>query len=1066
MSCFNRLRFRAALAALLLSSSAPGAFAPSRLLDDFETLDGWGAFPSEGAKATLATTDGKIGRALVMDFDLGAAYGYAIARKDFALELPANYQFTFDLRAESPVNNFEFKLTDAEGNVWWTKRIDVTFPTAWTTQHIRRGHLSFAWGPSQSAELRRINSLEFVVSSGTGGKGRLFIDNLRFEPIDDAAARAARATLGVSSKTGDGPHADEHGTVVTEWTPAGESGDDQWLALDFGYEREIGGLVLDWKDGNFAKAYDVLLSPDGRNWISAASVRNGNGGRDYVYLPEQQGRWLKLLVRADAARGCSLARLEVKGPEFAVTANAFFQTVAHDQPRGTYPRYTTPEQSYWTIVGSPADLSEALINTEGAIEVDQTRFMIEPFLFVDGKLVTWADVTLSQSLEKGYLPIPSVEWTSGDLTLTITAFAAGRAGPESRLIANYRVTSGGRPVKGKLFLAFRPFQVNPPWQGMQHPAGWARVNHIELRDGRVRADERTIIPLDAPSGFGATPFESGEIVEHLRRGELPAATTANDANGFASAALAYDFDLAANASQEFRLVSPFHAGGAIPAPNLSPADAARVVAQAHDATRALWESLLDRFQVRLPAKAQPVIDTIKSNLAYIFINQDGPRIQPGSRNYERSWIRDGSLTSTALLELGLKDEVRAYADWYAQFQFPSGKIPCVVDARGGDPTDEHDSHGQMIYLIMQVYHFTHDATWLRTKWDTVRKTVRFIHELRGRRKTDVYLHGTPEQRACYGLAPESISHEGYSAKPMHSYWDDFFLLRGLKDAVKIAGILGETAAQAEFAAERDDLAKDLYASIRLAMANHHIDYIPGSVELGDFDATSTTIALAPGGELGRIPEPALHRTFDRYFERFTHERLGSGDWTDFTPYENRVIGSFVYLGQKARAHTALDFFMSHRRPSGWNHWAEVVTRDPRTPRFIGDMPHTWSGSDFIRSVRAMFVYEREQDSALVLAAGVADAWVLDRAGVEVTHLPTYYGPIDYTLASTPASAGGAPREVVAMIGGDVTVPPGGIVLKSPLSRPITSVSGDGRLVAPGGDEIRIEKLPASVRIAY
>jgi hypothetical protein len=40
------------------------------------------------------------------------------------------------------------------------------------------------------------------------------------------------------------------------------------------------------------------------------------------------------------------------------------------------------------------------------------------------------------------------------------------------------------------------------------------------------------------------------------------------------------------------------------------------------------------------------------------------------------------------------------------------------------------------------------------------------------------------------------------------------------------------------------------------------------------------------------------------------------------------------------------------------------------------------------------------------------------------------------------------------------------VLKSPLSSPITSVSGDGRLVAPGGDEIRIEKLPASVRIAY
>ena len=94
---------------------------------------------------------------------------------------------------------------------------------------------------------------------------------------------------------------------------------------------------------------------------------------------------------------------------------------------------------------------------------------------------------------------------------------------------------------------------------------------------------------------------------------------------------------------------PFHGWSGSPRPDLSRAEAAGYVTTAHDATRRLWESMLDRFQVKLPPAAQPVIDTIKSNLAYIFINQDGPRIQPGSRNYQRSWIRDGSLTSTALL---------------------------------------------------------------------------------------------------------------------------------------------------------------------------------------------------------------------------------------------------------------------------------------------------------------------------------------------------------------------------------------------------------------------------------
>ena len=50
--------------------------------------------------------------------------------------------------------------------------------------------------------------------------------------------------------------------------------------------------------------------------------------------------------------------------------------------------------------------------------------------------------------------------------------------------------------------------------------------------------------------------------------------------------------------------------------------------------------------------------------------------------------------------------------------------------------------------------------------------------------TEAYTVGA--NKPFYGLLPQSISHEGYSAKPMHSYWDDFFALRGFKDAAFIA----------------------------------------------------------------------------------------------------------------------------------------------------------------------------------------------------------------------------------------------------------------------------------------
>jgi hypothetical protein len=57
----------------------------------------------------------------------------------------------------------------------------------------------------------------------------------------------------------------------------------------------------------------------------------------------------------------------------------------------------------------------------------------------------------------------------------------------------------------------------------------------------------------------------------------------------------------------------------------------------------------------LPESANRIVNTYKANLAYILINRDKAGIQPGSRSYERSWIRDGALTSSALLKSGIVD---------------------------------------------------------------------------------------------------------------------------------------------------------------------------------------------------------------------------------------------------------------------------------------------------------------------------------------------------------------------------------------------------------------------------
>jgi len=292
---------------------------------------------------------------------------------------------------------------------------------------------------------------------------------------------------------------------------------------------------------------------------------------------------------------------------------------------------------------------------------------------------------------------------------------------------------------------------------------------------------------------------------------------------------------------------------------------------------------------------------------------------------------------------------------------------------------------------------------------------------------------------------------------MHSYWDDFFALRGFKDATEIAMVLAKPEA-VHYATIRDEFRKNFYDSIRLSMAQHHIDYIPGAADLGDFDATSTTIAVSPVDELTRLPQPALNRTFDKYWQNFTDRRDGKVQWDAYTPYEWRTVGTFIRLGQKVRAHAAVDFFFLGQRPREWRQWAEVVYRDPSAPKFIGDMPHTWVGSDFIRSALDIFAFERESDSSLVIGAGIPEAWVRQSPGVRIRNLSTHYGRLSYTMRANGNS-------VQLHIEG-LRIPPGGLIIRSPLDESIRSASIDGGAVPSSNNEVIVRKLPASLGLRY
>jgi len=224
--------------------------------------------------------------------------------------------------------------------------------------------------------------------------------------------------------------------------------------------------------------------------------------------------------------------------------------------------------------------------------------------------------------------------------------------------------------------------------------------------------------------------------------------------------------------------------------------------------------------------------------------------------------------------------------------------------------------------------------------------------------------------------------------------------------------------------------------------------------------TTVAHALYPVDEQGHLPPDALEATFDRYFAFAQDRATGGAPWTAFTPYEVRTVGSFILLGAKERAHAILDWLFSQQRPEGWNHWAEVVWRDPSRAEFVGDMPHTWVGSDFVNAVRAMFLYEHEEDSILAVGAGLRESWLTETDSVWVDRLPSYYGAFGYSVtrvADTVRVTLRPERDFSAK----------GILVVSPLARSLRAVLVDGRPHSlPTRGTVRVSASPAVVTFIY
>jgi hypothetical protein len=840
--------------------------------------------------------------------------------------------------------------------VYWGKQAPVVYAfessldgNAWVhlcrTRHGEGGQDVFGFPPTPGRFVR------WTYENPEPERGQEIVDINLYSPADAVSVREDGRIAAIG-----------HAPIKL---PPGES-----ITVDFGYVRSPLGALIEWGE-TYGTVFSVHLSDDGEQFREVGRIATGNGDSDSFWWRSTTSRYFRLTVhQANSPEGAIVNELKLRILNKDRMAIGQLERAALSGRGDLYPQSLLGRQVYWTALGEFDQAEEALFDEYGNLEPQRGSGQITPLLRLGGELHgAPGSAAISQSLVDGSLPIASVTWSVRDVELRATALA--HAG---EVLAQYQISNrSGTTRQGTLILAVRPVQINPYWQH----GGHAAINAIRVDGTKVWINDRSFAAFSRePESVTIADFDGGDVVKLIENGPKKTARTLRSGSGLLSAACEFVFSLAPGRSTAFVISLPMREE-ITPHPNVA-------FSAIRDNVSRIWREKIGPRKITVGDRE--VSDTVEAQIALILVNATRFAFKPGPRNYDRIWIRDGSSQALALLWAGLIEEAKSYVVWYAKRIYDNGMVPPILNLdgtvnRGYGSDIEFDAQGEFVGIAADVYRISKDRDFLNTIFEPVVRATKFIEELCARTNA---LHG-PETR-FYGLLAPSISHEGYS-KPSYSYWDDFFGLSAWRNCEYLAREIGAMDIAADAKIKGQAFAANLARSLRMTSECLGTGLIHGSADREDVDPTSTAIAFEPCRVEDVLPAEYIWATYDLSASRI--DLVRARDFSgNYTPYAIRNINPFVSLGRYDAAFRLLSAALVGRRPSDWRHWAEVVWAVPRSPEYIGDMPHTWIGAEFVTAIRRMLL--RESDNTLELFRAVPDAW-WEGEGITLHELPTTFG---------------------------------------------------------------------------
>lgn len=599
----------------------------------------------------------------------------------------------------------------------------------------------------------------------------------------------------------------------------------------------------------------------------------------------------------------------------------------------------------WTTIGSPRSPDEAFVDLLGNYQPGARRYSIRYYIYDRDERHLCKSDDVHRSLVRGFMPGTNVRWKCAGIEVDTTTFVVDCSEKRRSDVCFSSVDVRNISSRRKhlsLFAAALPYNIPGCMLG-SYNIGY---------DGRSRAvvvDGDVLFSCDRePDSFGALAADQrrfGRLVDVtscIRTGHLPRANSATAARtNVTSGAARYDVVLEPGERKSFGFRSPMTDSK----PGNWAHDPIRCIRYSAAKHRFIndWLGQIRNVSISLPDKRYS--DCFKASLAYLIVLSDDGLPRPGSAVYPFFWVRDCAYISDALYCAGRSDLLPSIVNKIPTLQLSDGGFAYKIGARSDA---ELDATGQAVYMLVQNYRRTRDTRWLSRVWPTILRACEYMRSKRLSNKcTDPTLRG---------ILPPSLSAEDLGRPDHHHYWDDFWTVRGLRDAAFAARELGRGDDAEWIGREADALLVATWSSIRAVARKHGISYIPNGPE----DVTSS--AMARGTSCGLWPcevldpnDPFVRNSFDVYWKKWIAPNGGGFEHKGaFWPYAGLDLAQcYLMLGQPDRTQAILRWTMEHDPTKGFCSWPEGMNKHDLALA-AGDMPHGWMCASYILLLSNIF----------------------------------------------------------------------------------------------------------------